>query len=55
MAKKNKIKKLTDDQYYAYIMGLRDNAALFDYKGDVTIPDAFENSENGSDEPDKKD
>ena len=55
MAKKNKIKKLTDEQYYAYIMGLRDNAALFDYKGDVTVPDAFENGEKPVDEPDKKD
>lgn len=54
MAKKNKIKKLTDDQYYAYIMGLKDNAALFDYKGDVIVPDVFENGDKGNDEPTKK-
>lgn len=55
MAKKNKIKKLTDDQYYAYIMGLKDSAALFDSNGDVVVPDVFENSEKSSDEPNKKD
>lgn len=41
MAKKNKIKKLTDEQYYAYIMGLKQNAALFDRDGNVVVPDAF--------------
>ena len=51
MAKKNKIRKLTDDQYYAYIMGLKDNVALFDSNGDVIVPDVFENKENKGDEP----
>ena len=55
MAKKNKIKKLTDEQYYAYIMGLRDSAALFDANGDVIVPDVFESKDSNSDEPTKKD
>lgn len=42
MSKKKKIPKLTDEQYYAYIMGLKDNtAALFDANGNVVVPDAF--------------
>lgn len=55
MAKKTKIKKLTDEQYYAYIMGLKNNATLFDANGDVIVPDAFTNDEKDSDEPNYKD
>ncbi len=52
MAKKNKIRKLTDDQYYAYIMGLKDSAALFDSNGDVVTPDIFESGkEENEDKP----
>ncbi|MCH5148696.1 MAG: hypothetical protein J1G05_04975 [Clostridiales bacterium] len=50
MAKKTKIKKLTDEQYYAYIMGLKNNAALFDASGDVIVPDAFTKDEKDGDE-----
>ena len=49
MAKKTKIKKLTDEQYYAYIMGLKNNAALFDANGDVIVPDAFTEDEKKDD------
>lgn len=55
MAKKSKIKKLTDDQYYAYIMGLKDNAALFDGDGNVVVPDVFTDNEKDKDEPTYKD
>ena len=41
MAKKKKIAKLTDQQYYEYIMGLRDNAALFCPDGEVIVPNEF--------------
>lgn len=51
MGKKKKIAKITDEQYYAYIMGLRDNAALFDSNGDVIVPDSFKSGDgnNGGD------
>lgn len=55
MAKKTKIKKLTDDQYYAYIMGLKDSAALFDANGEVVVPDVFADNEKDKDEPSYKD
>ena len=55
MAKKNKIKKLTDEQYYAYIMGLKNNAALFDASGDVIVPDVFTEDKKDTDEPSYKD
>ena len=44
MAKK-KIIKLTDEQYLQYIMGLKDDAALFDKDGEVVVPDAFTKTE----------
>lgn len=46
MAKK-KIKKLTDEQYYAYIAGLKDTAALFNADGDMLVPDSFKNGGDG--------
>ena len=55
MAKKTKIKKLTDEQYYAYIMGLKDSAALFDASGNVVVPDTFTKEEKDGDEPSYKD
>lgn len=55
MAKKNKIKKLTDEQYYAYIVGLKNSAALFDSNGDVAVPDVFTDNEKEKDEPSYKD
>lgn len=41
MSKKNKIKRLTDEQYFAYIAGLKEDAALFDADGEMLVPDAF--------------
>lgn len=41
MSKKNKIKKLTDEQYLAYIAGLKDDASLFSADGELIVPDAF--------------
>lgn len=48
MAKK-KIAKLTDEQYFAYIMGLKEAPAFFDADGKLIVPDAFEDdgSEKG--------
>ena len=47
--KKNKIAKLTEEQYYAYIAGLKDDgvndAALFDSNGDMLIPSPFDSKE----------
>ena len=41
MAKK-KIAKLTDEQYLAYIAGLKENtASLVDSDGELIVPDAF--------------
>lgn len=39
--KKNKVARITEEQYYAYIAGLKDDAALFDAKGDMLIPSPF--------------
>jgi len=48
--KKNKIAKLTEEQYYAYIAGLREDgqndAALFDANGDMVIPAPFKSDDN---------
>lgn len=44
MGKKRKIKKITDEQYLAYIAGLKDDpapAALFSPNGDMSVPDAY--------------
>ena len=47
--KKNKIARLTEEQYYAYIAGLKDDgvndAALFDANGDVLVPSPFDNED----------
>ena len=39
MAKKKKIAKLSDVQYYEYIMSLKDDAALYDADGEQFVPD----------------
>lgn len=44
MAKK-KIVKLSEEQYYQYIMGLKNDAALFSPDGNVVVPDAFKKDE----------
>jgi len=52
MGKKRKIKKITDEQYLAYIAGLKDDpapAALFDGDGNMAVPEVFV-----KEQPDKK-
>lgn len=45
MAKK-KIVKLTDKQYFDYIMGLKEEPALFDADGKMPVPDIFTTTED---------
>ncbi len=45
MAKK-KIVKLSEEQYYKYIMGLKNDAALFSADGKVIVPDTFKDDKN---------
>lgn len=46
MAKKKKIAKLTDQQYFEYIMSLKDDAALFNADGEMLVPDEIKQDEN---------
>ncbi len=39
--KKNKIAKLTEEQYVAYIAGLKDGSVPFNSNGDLFIPEQF--------------
>lgn len=48
MAKK-KIIKLSEEQYYQYIMGLKNDAALFNADGEVVVPDEFKKDKNETD------
>lgn len=41
MAKK-KIVKLNDEQYYKYIMSLKNDAALYNADGEMFIPDEID-------------
>ena len=50
MAKKKKIAKLTEQQYYEYIMGLKDTAALFNANGEILIPDEIKKDDDKKDE-----
>ncbi len=45
MAKK-KIVKLTDEQYYKYIMSLKDEAALYGADGEMFVPDSLKSEED---------
>ncbi|MDE5721782.1 MAG: hypothetical protein K2I30_03455 [Clostridia bacterium] len=45
--KKKKIAKITEEQYFAYIAGLKEDAALVNSNGDLLIPDEFKQSDNG--------
>ena len=45
MAKK-KITKLTDEQYFEYIMSLKDDPALYNADGEMQVPDSLANKEN---------
>lgn len=39
--KKNKIARLTEEEYFAYIAGLKNDAAFRDPNGDALIPSPF--------------
>ena len=45
MAKK-KIAKLTDQQYYEYIMSLKEDAALYCPNGEIFVPEVIKHEEN---------
>ncbi len=50
--KKNKVAKITEEQYYAYIMGLRShNGTPFTPDGEIIVPDAF--TDDGEKEKEK--
>lgn len=44
--KKNKIAKLTEEQYFAYIAGIENDAALFGADGKMIVPAPFDSEEN---------
>ena len=50
MAKKKKIVKLTDQQYFEYIMSLKDDAALFNADGEMLVPEEIKKTEDKKDE-----
>lgn len=39
--KKNKVPKITEEEYYAYIAGLKNDAALFASDGKMLVPPPF--------------
>ena len=47
--KKNKINKITEEQYYAYVAGLKNDAALVDANGKLIVPEPFQ-SKNRTEE-----
>ena len=46
MAKKKKIARLTDRQYYEYIMSLKDEPAPYCANGEMFIPEEIKKEEN---------
>ncbi len=36
--KKNKVPKITEEEYYAYVSGLKNEASLFSADGKITVP-----------------
>ena len=44
--KKNKIAKLTEEQYVAYIAGLKNTAAVVNPDGSMLIPDELKKEQN---------
>ncbi len=44
--KRKKIIKLNDEQYNAYIMSLKENAALYDKTGEMWVPDSLKHYED---------
>ena len=49
MAKKKKIVKLTDQQYFEYIMSLKDDAALYNADGEMFVPEEIKKDEEQKD------
>ncbi len=47
MAKKRKVKKLTDEQYNAYITSLKYDAASYNADGSRVVPDELGAEEEG--------
>lgn len=45
-SKGKKILKLTDEEYNAYIMSLKDEAALYGADGEMFIPEALKPNDN---------
>ena len=43
--KKNKIGKLTEEQYFAYIACLKNEGAVFDNEGKMLIPSQFKSDD----------
>ena len=48
MAKK--IEKLNDEQYFKYIMSLKDDGALYNADGEMYIPDEIESNKGKKDD-----
>ncbi|MDE6585876.1 MAG: hypothetical protein K2K80_04275 [Clostridia bacterium] len=46
--KKNKVPKITEEEYYAYIAGLKNDAALFNSDGKMIVPPPFISSSDGN-------
>lgn len=46
MAKKKKVKKLTDEQYNAYITSLKYDAASYNADGSRVVPDELKRGDN---------
>ena len=46
MAKNKKIVKLNDEQYFKYIMSLKDDAALYNADGEMFVPDELKKEES---------
>lgn len=40
-----KIVKLTDEQYFKYIMSLKDEPSLYGTDGEMTVPDSLKTAE----------
>ena len=47
--KKKKVPRLTEEQYTAYIMSIKENAAAFDAKGELVVPSPFQKDKEKKD------
>lgn len=43
---KKKVRKLTDEQYNAYIAALKDDAALYNADGSILVPEQIDEKQN---------